>query len=365
MAALVVAFGARPMAAGHWDVGPLCVVGSGAVWTLLTQAPGEVPYAEEVALTLDGGRSWLDRTPPELATGTARRTVSEVAAISSEDAWVSYGALADGSPQYLAATTDGGQRWENLGSLPSPYCSLQFVSASVGWCTVSPEAMDVDPVVIYRSADGGRRWELESRSKTLQAPGTTSSLPAPCDKLVSFSTPTEGWAASVCAAGVPPLYESTDAGRAWVRREVGPLPAGYHLSPGLPADWFSAPVVVGRYGALGVGVEGAKGRSLIYGSSDGGYVWQAVVPPGPPRPWLVDIVTPSTWKLTYERTVLTTADSGRTWRSAQSDLVIPVQEPEYATADDGWYAPLSGTELERTEDGGTSWHHVQLPPSPV
>ena len=83
--------------------------------------------------------------------------------------------------------------------------------------------MNVDSVTIYRSTDGGRRWHLESRSPMLRAPGTAGGLPAACDKFVSFSTPSEGWAAGACAVGMPPLCESTDAGRTWVRRQVGPF----------------------------------------------------------------------------------------------------------------------------------------------
>jgi photosystem II stability/assembly factor-like uncharacterized protein len=223
--------------------------------------------------------------------------------------------------------------------------------------------MDIDPVIIYRSADGGRHWQLESRSPTLQAPGTAGSLPNACDKLVSFSTPSVGWAASVCAGGTSPLYETTDAGRTWARCRVGPLPAGYHLSSGLPAVWATAVVSAGRLGAVGMSVEG-PGQSLVYRSTNGGSSWRAVAPPGPPHPWNVVVVNPSTWKLTYKGTVLTTTDAGRTWQPGKSNLALPAQSLQYVTAEDGWYVPVVASELERTEDGGASWHQVTLPPFP-
>jgi photosystem II stability/assembly factor-like uncharacterized protein len=327
---------------------------------------GERAYDEEVVLTVDGGASWMDRTPPGLATATAHRAVAQVTALSAEDAWVAYGDVVSGSTLSLVATTDGGRHWEGLGRLPSPYCSLQFVTASVGWCTVSLAAMNVDSVTIYRSTDGGRRWHLESRSPMLRAPGAAGGLPAACDKFVSFSTPSEGWAAAVCAVGMPPLYESTDAGRTWVCRQVGPLPAAYHLSVGLPAVWLSAPVVLGPSGAVGMGVEGGTGRSLVYSSTSGGAAWEAIVPPGPPRPWSVDIVTPRIWKLTAGRTVLTTTNGGESWGAATSDLDFGAREAavHYETAEDGWYAPVGGTGLYRTADGGKVWERELLPADP-
>jgi photosystem II stability/assembly factor-like uncharacterized protein len=364
-AAVLAASGGGSASTGSWGVGPLTPVGPDASWAYLSQASvtGDGPFAEEVALTVDGGRSWADRAPPGLGAGTMRRSVAQVAAVSTKDAWVSYGGLVDDSPKDLMATQDGGRHWVALGRLPSPYCSLQFLSATVGWCTVSLEAMDIDPVIIYRSADGGRHWQLESRSPTLQAPGTAGSLPNACDKLVSFSTPSVGWAASVCAGGTSPLYETTDAGRTWARCRVGPLPAGYHLSSGLPAVWATAVVSAGRLGAVGMSVEG-PGQSLVYRSTNGGSSWRAVAPPGPPHPWNVVVVNPSTWKLTYKGTVLTTTDAGRTWQPGKSNLALPAQSLQYVTAEDGWYVPVVASELERTEDGGASWHQVTLPPFP-
>ena len=348
---------------GSWGVGSLTPVGPEAAWTYLSQASvtGDGPFAEEVALTVDGGRSWADLTPPGLSVGTTRRSVAQVAAVSTEDAWVSYGGLVDGSPKYLMETRDGGRQWVALGRLPSPDCTLQFLSASVGSCTVSLAAMGNDPIVIYSSSDGGRHWRLESRSPTLQAPGTKGSLPVACDKLLSFSTPSVGWAASVCAGGTSPLYESTDAGRTWSRCRIRPLPAGYHLSPGLPAVWATAVVSAGRLGAVGMSVEGS-GQSLVYASTNSGLSWRAVAPPGPPRPWYIDLVSPSTWKLTYKGTVLTTTDGGRTWQPTTSHLTLPAQSLQYVTAKDGWYVPTAGVELDRTDDGGASWHQVPLPP---
>lgn len=351
--------GSTAVAAARLVVSSLQPVGADAAWAWLSQASacGTGPCTEAVDVTLDGGRSWLNRTPPGLSTLTPSEAISQLAAVGPEDAWVSYGDLADGSPRDLTGTSDGGLHWARLGRLPSPYCSLQFVSSTVGWCTASLAASGYDPVIIYRSADGGRHWELESRSSELSSRGTSGSLPDACDKYVSFSSPTAGWAAFVCPAGRSPIYGSTDSGRTWVRLRVGPLPDGYRLSPGLPAVWTSSPVFSGRSAALGLSVEGDN-RSLVYASTDHGNVWRAVAPPGRPREWFVDVVTPSTWKLIFGRTVLTTTDGGHTWRAGTSNVALAGPGPQFFTAENGWYVPLGGSEIERTNDGGLFWHPV-------
>jgi len=230
--------------------------------------------------------------------------------------------------------------------------------------------MGSEPVSIYGTADGGRHWALESTSAGAPAswgPATAGALPIGCDKYVGFSATTVGWASFVCASGLSPIYGSTDAGRTWVARKVGTLPAAYSLSPaGGAGQWTSAPIFDGDAGAIGLSLQAKTEASLVYRTSDGGATWSPAVPPGGPRDWSVDVVTASTWKLTLGRAVLTTTDGGRTWGTATSNLGFAGQShPEYVTAEDGWYTPLSGGTLYRTADGGRLWEQVGLPVFPA
>ena len=119
----VSAAGRVSAAVEGWAVAQVRPVGPGALWAWFTQASvtGERAYDEEVVLTVDGGASWMDRTPPGLATATAHRAVAQVTALSAGDAWVAYGDVVRGSALSLVATTDEGRQWESLGRLPSPY----------------------------------------------------------------------------------------------------------------------------------------------------------------------------------------------------------------------------------------------------
>ena len=361
-----------PTAVGKWDVSALRPEGAAGAWAWLSgYYNGAVPadYAEGVALTTGAGRTWLDRTPPGLGQGSARRSIEGLDAVSMADAWVTYGPLADGSPQALMATTDGGRHWAPLGLLPSPYCSLQMLTAAVGFCVASVGAMGSEPVMIYRTADGGRHWALESRSQSSPpswGPGTPGALGFGCDKFVGFSAPTVGWAAFLCATGLSPIFGSTDAGRTWAPRKVGSLPAAYGSTPGNAAMWTSAPVVDGTLSAVGMSVEGRHDKDLVYRTTDAGATWWPVAPPGPPRPWSVDVVSSTTWKLTAGTTVLTTTDGGRSWSTATSALDFGVQDGtlDYVGAEDGWRVPVEGWSLYRTSDGGKAWEQVALPAFP-
>ena len=346
--------------------------GAAGAWAWLSayyNGAAPATYAEQVALTTDGGRSWLERTPPGLSQGTARQSIEGLDAVSMTDAWVTYGPVGSGSPRALVATTDGGRHWARFGQLPSAYCLPQMLTAAVGWCVASVGAMGSEPVLIYRTADGGHHWALESRSQSSPpswGPGTPGALPFGCDKFVGLSSATVASAAFVCSVGLSPIYLSTDAGRTWGKRKVEPLPARYGLTPGNPAMWTSAPVLEGRLGAVGLSVEGPHDKSLVYRTTDAGATWWPAVPPGPPEDWSVDVVTATIWKLTAGTVVLTTRDAGRTWSTATSALDFGAQDGalDYVNAEDGWRIPVEGSPLYRTTDGGRAWEQAPLPAFP-
>lgn len=210
-------------APGGQGIQQLTPVGADVVWASTNPATTTTtaePFPQ-VVRSSDGGRTWQVVTPPSLE--TAQRSISDADFLDATHAWVAYGRLS-GGPQTLAATSDGGQHWTTVGRLPSAYCrTLQFVDAADGWCVEVGAAMGEDQVDVYQTTDGGRTWPLISHSATATAPGTpgsAGSLPLGCDKTVTFLNTTEGWAGLFCAAGVSPLYETTDGGRTWVQRRV-------------------------------------------------------------------------------------------------------------------------------------------------
>ncbi|HXW78321.1 MAG TPA: hypothetical protein VEJ84_02420, partial [Acidimicrobiales bacterium] len=117
-AGLTASLGSTPAATGanSWDV-TIDPAGPAGAWALFEQATdGSAPgtWAEEISVTRDGGRTWADRTPAGLATGSVRRSIAQLVTAGTTDAWVTYGPLGSGSEQRLMASTDGGQHWVSM-----------------------------------------------------------------------------------------------------------------------------------------------------------------------------------------------------------------------------------------------------------
>jgi photosystem II stability/assembly factor-like uncharacterized protein len=348
-------------------------IGPDVAWAWLNPAGGSTSttYPQRIVRTTDGGASWDDVTPPGFALGSGDSYFSSALFLGTTDAWVTFARPQDGAPQSLLRTTDGGREWSSLGRLPSPYCIVQFVDVSDGWCVEVAAALGSDQVVVYRTSDGARHWSLISQSASpTGAPGSPGSLPLPCSKRVGFVSDREGWASFVCNGGGPlsPLYRTSDGGHRWVAATVAPPPAGYRPVNGAPASWDGLPTFSGSIGAAALS-DRSNGRlvSLVYVTIDGDF-WQAVKPPGEPRNWGIDLIGPRDWKLVLEHTVLGTSDGGRTWKRIRSDLNFPPEAvPDFATSQVGWYPENeSSSPVEyRTTDGGATWSKVMLPSASV
>lgn len=202
--------------------------------------------------------------------------------LDAEHARVVYGAIASGAAQSIAATAHGGRRWRLVGRRPSSYgCTLQFVSPDDGWCTVVGAAAGSETVKLFRTQDGGNRWQVVlSTTPTSNAAG---SLPFGCDKDIQFVNRSVGWAMFACHAGVAALNQTLDGGARWIRRRVA-TPAGGVGAGG--SGLSGAPVLAGADGAVGYTIAGPKPSAVAYVSRDSGASWHAVTPPGAPRPWL-------------------------------------------------------------------------------
>jgi len=344
-------------------------IGPDVAWAWLNPAGDSTSsiFPQRIVRTTDAGASWDNVTPPGLALGAGDRYFSSAFFLGPTDAWVTFGGPQDGAPQSLLRTTDAGHAWSSLGRLPSPYCIVQFLDVSHGWCVEVAAALGSDQVVVYRTNDGARHWTLVSKSASATgAPGWPGSLPLACSKRVRFVSDREGWASFVCNGGgsISPLYWTADGGHLWVAATVAPPPAGYTPVSGAPASWDGLPTFSGSLGAAALS-DRSNGRlvSLVYVTTDG-ESWQAVKPPGEPRNWGIDLIGPRDWKLVLGHTVLGTSDGGRTWQRIRSDLNIPSEAvPDFATSQVGWYpGNESSSAVEyRTTDGGATWSKVMLP----
>jgi photosystem II stability/assembly factor-like uncharacterized protein len=342
-------------------------VSSSSVWAWTENLSGH--GAQGLQLSTDGGRSWIDVTPSGLGEQVGDHVITGFFALDAEHAWVVYGGIASGAAQSIAATADGGRRWSVVGHRPSSYgCSLQFVSPDDGWCAVIGAAAGSETVKLFRTEDGGTHWQVVSTtSPTTSAPG---SLPFACDKDIQFVDRSVGWAMFGCAGGLAPLYQTLDGGARWIRRRVA-APAGGVGDGG--SGFGGTPVLAGTDGAVGYTIDAPKERSVVYVSRDSGVSWRAVTPPGGPRPWLVDIITPLQWRLVAGKRILATDNGGHTWYTINTNLNVATYSlyasapapVDFESSAIGWIvnqaSPTAPALLWRTTDGGHTWRRISVP----
>ncbi|MGA3362527.1 MAG: hypothetical protein ABSD82_10915 [Solirubrobacteraceae bacterium] len=340
-------------------------VGAATVWAWTQNLYGGA--AQSLQLSTDGGTQWADVTPPDLSEQLAGHIIDGFFALDARHAWVVYGGLTSTSVQTIAATSDGGASWSVVGRRPSTYgCDLQFVSPSDGWCAVVGVAAGSAGVTLYRTTDGGHSWSIVSESGPNSDP--PGSLPFGCDKDIAFVSRSVGWAMFQCAAGLSPLYETTDGGAKWVRRAVGAPPNG----DGDGSGFTGTPVVSGADGAVGYTINGPTPKTFIYVTTDSGRSWKAVTPPGGAQPGLLDVLSPTRWRLVEDGGLLSTDDSGHRWQRIKDNLGVALEYPyesptppivDFATGAFGWVSSRSAAfpSLWRTSDGGSTWQQVAVP----
>ncbi len=80
-----------------------------------------------------------------------------------------------------------------------------------------------------------------------------------------------------------------------------------------------------------------------------------VRPPGKPRGYDVDVVTPRVWRLVAGRTLLGTDNAGRTWTNITASVALSqASQVLFTTPDVGWDLPCCGISdnVRHTSDGG-------------
>jgi hypothetical protein len=294
-------------------------------WAVLwTSNPGlDTPAALEPARTTDGGRTWVVVTPSAGRAALARGGLLTMQAVSADRAWlaitgVSMKATPHRGQTEVFLTGDGGRSWRQSAPLPVADAELvDFIDRSDGWLLDSlGAAMQVNPVRLYRSTDGGMHWSLvaATASSALAPPGK-SGLPVGCDKGgLSFASPRVGFITGGCNELA--VWVSRDGGRRWSLQRL-PLPAstcaGYGCS--IPAPQF-----IGRTGFLTIDDDQTL-AALLLASGDVGVRWHAVrLPAGAGRAQVrffsaaSGIAVPVLGELgAIGRVFYVTADGGKRW----------------------------------------------------
>jgi len=364
-------------------------IGASVAWAWTVSA--NTGSSQGIELTVNGGKTWADVTPPGLSVQAGNHFISGFYALNGTHAWVTYGGSAETDRQTIVATSDGGRRWTAVGhEPPSPLteaispCSLDFVTPADGWCEATPVVIySYEAVYLYRTTDGGRRWKLifdtPVPGATVSGATRAGSLPLAGDKNIQFASPRVGWAV-MDSYGQPtaPLYETLNSGKTWIKRAVAKAPG--QTASG--AAFTGQPLLAGRKGAVGYTMTGLKPsgagsrpadggsglKTVVYVTTDNGKAWHPVTPPGKREGWVVDAITPASWRLVQGDHILATDNAGRTWRTITSNISFEIyyayDDPtppvvNFATRRVGWI--VTSTSLWRTLNGGSTWRKVRVP----
>lgn len=349
-------------------------VGGEALWVDTVNETALTHGAQGIEWTGNSGRTWRDVTPAGDTYGVGDHFIGDFFALTSTRAWLVVGPLEPGRANRttLLTTSDAGRRWVPLGSLPWSSCALHFFSPRDGVCTFAPGASNSAPVEVATTFNGGRTWtKVFNNFDGIMGgfPTKDGGLPFSCDKYFTLTPPRTVWAEGWCDATVSFLYRSSDDGRHWVSANVTPpMP----LVGG--GSEFVGPVVLsGRRGA--VAFQEAN-FSLIDVTEDGGTTFTPVYPPGPERPWTIDVMSPTTWRLAWRNEILGTNNGGSSWFTIAGDAFtsrsvrysqrwgdgVPYSL-HFTSPTFGWmdWNTGSGYTVMVTRDGGRNWNSVAVP----
>jgi photosystem II stability/assembly factor-like uncharacterized protein len=226
--------------------------------------------------TVDGGASWTNVTPK----GVERTSVGTLLVYDAQTLWVVFNKESSTSIS-VYRTTDGGQKWESAVINTTPnhgrVTSLAFLDSTHGWLLTSyGVAMGSESIEVFQTNDGGTSWKSTASTSCRQA--ISIGLPFTGDKNgIIFANQKNGWLTGFSHGDGIWLYSSSDGGRTWTQKTII-APHGYHTDGGAvstePPHFFNQ-----KEGLLPVEFRGENPPAFVfYRTEDGGLSWTPTTP---------------------------------------------------------------------------------------
>ncbi len=300
-----------------------------------------------VLRTTDGGRSWIEVTPPEDPTLMFDLAGSY---FEGDHAWIRYAGT-----DYLWRTMNGGRTWGPVqAGYPMGFKTwFVFTGSQNGWMMQEIESgFGSQLVALFATRDGGDTWS------EIINPYETEQLQSCLKTGLSFAGSDSGWVTFDCQGNyvVPFLDISSDGGQNWEETQLPP-PPGAPQSTDQGWCYSSAPNLVrGSQGTLIVACVGADGpeNSYLYLTDDLGSSWTIRDFPGGEFHWLGDGTV-----FALGRDQYISRDDGASWTRIKSVN----WDGQYSVVDSltMWAVAVDGEEtaLVTTADGGQTWQIIE------
>ena len=334
---------------------------------MLTPLQGwAIGYVDEdedhVLYTEDGGKSWVDVSPPEPGVSEGQLKVKALGSfLDAQIARIAYRVYFQDSPFYFLrfwTTDDGGVSWTyggettvlDINELDQP---LKFIDSSHGWLLhESFVGAGHHRYEFFQSQDGGKSYD------NLHETQDTSSTCHSTD--FAFSDASFGWMTLHCPFLPGAVYVATtyDGGISWESLTLPPPTPNPDIFRESSSCWTESPHLFSQEtGALSmvcVLEDGQGSENFVLLTDDGGLTWEShQAPEGkllllePAKGWILG------------RDIHWSDNGGRDW-----DYVKSVSwDGQFSFVNDleGWAVARSEDEIALviTRDGGQSWALIE------
>lgn len=309
----------------------------------------------QVVRTNDGGSTWYNVTPPNVAeTGYS----VDIFVLDNDNVWVHLPNFENyPNSGFLYRTVDSGMTW-TISDTPFSRARVKFLDTSNGWVLADlGVGAGSNAVAIYQTLDGGNEWKQTFINDPNNA-NADDSLPLGGLKYGIASPNMESaWVYGIVyAPGSAYLYRTDNAGFLWEQVSI-PLPPG--------ADEAELTIeqvkfVTPNDAFLLMRLTSSSINLAIYTSNDGGNTW-TLTPAPIPDGRVADFLSAEEMVVYNGKQFYVTRDAARTWNIITPDVDFSETflMMDFVDPSTGWVLTVDPTAnqrvLYRTGDGGATW----------
>jgi len=311
--------------------------------------------------TVDGGVSWTNVTPK----GVISKSEGTLSVYDTQTVWVVFNKELSTSIT-VYRTSDGGQKWESTEINATPYhgrvTSIDFVDFTHGWLLTSYDvSMGSESVEVFQTNDGGVSWK--SNASAIINEKLSNDLPLAGSKNgLVFSNQENGWLTGFSHGDGIWFYTTLNGGLTWSPKTIV-TPQGYYTAGGAvstePPHFFGQ-----KEGVLPVEFRGQKPPALVfYRTEDGGLNWTPTTPVQTAQEslenrgfhWSIIDATRAFVSDGYQ--LYFTSDSSHSFVCITPNISLEkLQQLDFTSEKSGW-AIIDGV-LWKTIDGGHTWVQI-------